>query len=42
METIQETTKPQAESVSSDHPWLEVEGEVDEDLRYTLDELRFA
>ena len=42
METIQETTEPQAEYTPSDHPWLEVEGEVDEDLRFSLDELRFA
>ena len=42
METKQETTEPQTEYNPSDHPWLEVEGNVDEDLRYSLDEIRFA
>ena len=42
METLQETIETQTEYISPDHPWLEVEGNIDEDLRYTLDELRFA
>ena len=42
METTQEQTEPQILSFQQEHPRLEVGGELDEDLRYSLDELRFA
>ena len=42
METVQEQTETQIPSFQQNHPWLEVDGEVDEDIRYSLDELRFA
>ena len=42
MDTTQEQAETQIQSFPEDHPWLEVDGKVDEDLRYTLDELRMA
>ena len=42
METAQEQAEQQIEPRQSGHPWLEVSGNVDEDLRYTLDELRIS
>lgn len=43
MDTTQETAaETQVLSFPADHPWLEVDGELDEDLRYSLDEIRFA
>ena len=45
METTQENvteTQTQTDSFWQDHPWLEVDGEVDEDIRYSLDELRLV
>jgi len=42
MDITQEQTETQIHSFPEDHPWLEVDGEVDEDLRFTLDEIRFA
>ena len=41
METTQEN-ETQTDSLKIDHPWLEVDGEVDEDIRYSLDELRLV
>ena len=41
MDTMQDQTEPQTDFFRQDHPWLEVDGEVDEDLRYSLDEIRF-
>lgn len=42
MDTTQEQTETQYQSFQEGHPWLEVDGAVDEDLRFTLDEIRFA
>ena len=42
MDTLQEQEETQVLYSPSDHPWLEIDGEVDEDLRFSLDEIRFA
>ena len=44
METTQENkTETQIDSFRQDHPWLEVKcGNLDEDIRYSLDELRLV
>ena len=43
METVQEKTEPQAEHISPDHPWLEIPNtDIDEEILYSLDEIRFA
>ena len=42
MDTEQEQAGQQTVPAQADHPWLEAGGNVDEDLRYTLDELRFS
>lgn len=42
MDNLQEQEETHVVYSPEDHPWLEVPGEVDEDLRFSLDELRFA
>ena len=41
IDTVQEQTESQTDFFQQEHPWLEVDGEVDEDLRFSLDEMRF-
>lgn len=37
------STERTIELIQSDHPWMELpESSLDEDLRYTLDEMRFS
>jgi len=43
METANEPLNIPEMQLSEDHPWLEVpDSSIDEDLRFTLDEIRFA
>ena len=43
METKQASEEPQVQTIQTEHPWLELpESSLDEDIRYSLDELRFA
>ena len=41
MDNIQEQEETRVIYFPEDHPWLEVDGDVDEDLRFSLDEIRF-
>ena len=42
MDNLQEQEETHVMHFPEDHPWLEVDGNVDEDLRFTLDEIRFS
>ena len=42
MDNFQEQEETQILYSPEGHPWLETPGEVDEDLRFSLDEIRFA
>lgn len=42
METLQQE-EPQIDYVREDHPWIEMPlDSLDEDIRYSLDEIRFS
>ena len=43
MDTEQEQIVEQSEYISQDHPWLEIQDiNIDEEILYSLDEIRFA
>ena len=42
MENTQEQESELQVVFVQDHPWLEIGDDMDEDIRYSLDEIRFA